>query len=234
MNNYPLIEVPTLVTNEKIEDCISLKNEQKLIFETKAIGQPDNQELTLKPFFNIHHERYTIYWNIMNKKQYQQFGEEEKRRRAREQNIIVDEITPNEQQPEVDHNMKVKNSYSGYSNAVHSGWRDARNEGYFSYEMKVDPYKDMYLFVTYNKSDYTIEMDGIKMKREFTISIDGQHIATEHFNHKDTAELYSKSYRIPRDIVKDKQNVVVKFQANKDKVAGGVYRLRILNESSLS
>ena len=33
------------------------------------------------------------------------------------------------------------------------GWREVINEGYFSYEMNVDPDKQMYLVVTYWGSD---------------------------------------------------------------------------------
>ncbi|WP_058308011.1 glycoside hydrolase family 127 protein [Gracilibacillus massiliensis] len=233
LNNHPLIEVPTLVTEEDLSNWIMLKDKEQLIFETNAIGQPGNQQVTLKPFFNIHHERYTIYWNIMSETRYQQVGDEEKKRRAREQNVIIDEVTPHEQQPEVDHQLKEVNSFSGYSNDVHSGWRDARNGGYFSYVMKVKSNHPMYLYVTYNKSDATIDVDGIKLEREFTISVDDHILAKEHFNQPNIGELYSKSYRIPTQLIEGKEKVTVKFSADERKIAGGVYHLRVLNEPNL-
>lgn len=233
LNNHPLIDVPVLVTNEPLNEWIKIKDVEKLVFETEAIGQPGHQQLQLKPFYDIHHERYTIYWNIMSEQEFKEFGDEERKRKAREQKIIVDEVTPNEQQPEVDHNIQEKNSTSGYSNDVHSGWRDARDEGYFSYDLRVDPEKEMYLYITYNKSDFMLEINGKKMERDFEIKIDGHVLAREHFNKPNIGELYSKSYPIPKALINDKDKVTVTFYAKRNKVAGGIYHVRMLNEPSL-
>src|SRR5699024_10613392 len=154
LNNHPLIEVPTLVTNKRLEEWITVVDKEKLIFETEAIGQPDNQKVTLKPFYDIHHERYNMYWYKITDEEYKHFHDEEKERKQKEQKVGIDEVTPHEQQPEIEHNIQISNSHSGYSNDVRSGWRDARDGGFFSYDMKVDPAKSMYLQVTYNKSDF--------------------------------------------------------------------------------
>ncbi|QGH35421.1 glycoside hydrolase family 127 protein [Gracilibacillus salitolerans] len=233
LNNHPLIDVPTLVTDRPLNDWIKAKDKEKLLFETEAIGQPGHQRVQLKPFYDIHHERYTIYWNIMSEQEFKEFGDEERKRKAREQKMIVDEVTPNEQQPEVDHNMQAKNSTSGYSNDVHSGWRDARDGGYFSYDLKVDPEKKMYLFITYNKSDFTMEIDGKRLERDFEIKIDGHVLAEEHFNKPNIGELYSKTYPIPTELINGKEKVTVTFSAAKNKIAGGVYQVRMINDPSL-
>ncbi|SFM43744.1 hypothetical protein SAMN04487943_11832 [Gracilibacillus orientalis] len=233
LNNHPLIDVPTLVTEGPLNEWIKVNNNEKLLFETEAIGQPDHQRVKLKPFYDIHHERYTIYWNIMSNQEFKEFGDEEKNQKARQQQIIVDEVTPNEQQPEVDHNMQARNSTSGYSNDVHSGWREARDGGYFSYDLKVDPTREMYLYVTYNKSDFTIEIEGKKLDRDFEIKIDGYVLAKEHFNQPNIGELYSKTYPIPTELINGKDKVAVTFAAEKNKIAGGVYHVRMLNNQSL-
>ncbi len=35
-----------------------------LTFRTKGIGQP--QDITLIPFYETHHERYSVYWKLMS------------------------------------------------------------------------------------------------------------------------------------------------------------------------
>lgn len=234
LNNHPLIEVPTIVTNdEEPEKCISRKNSKELIFETKAIGQPGNQTLTLLPFYSLHHQRYTIYWDVMNEEEYIVFLEQEKKSRIREQEITVDVVTPNEQQPEVDHHLNSKNSTSGYLNEAHRGFRDARDGGYFQYKMKVEAEKQMYLYVNYFGSDSTLTVNGEKMEREFTIHIDDVEIATQELKGEKPGELINESYSIPMHLTNNKKEVNVAFKAPKGKVAGGVYGIRILKEPKL-
>ncbi|MFQ9617790.1 MAG: beta-L-arabinofuranosidase domain-containing protein, partial [Clostridium butyricum] len=63
LNHYPGIVVPTLVSNDKnLKNLIKSVDLQRLEFETESIGQPGNVKCRLIPFYEIHHERYTIYW----------------------------------------------------------------------------------------------------------------------------------------------------------------------------
>ncbi|MFC4403482.1 beta-L-arabinofuranosidase domain-containing protein [Gracilibacillus xinjiangensis] len=234
LNNYPLIEVPTIVTNvDQLEQWIHLQDAEKLIFETVKVGQPGNQKLQLKPFYDIHHERYTIYWNIMDGRSYEHFVDAEKELRDRIQKVTVDVVTPHEQQPEVDHNMKAEKSTSGYLNIVHSGYRDARDGGYFSYEMKVDKTKDMYVSVTYFGGDMPMHVNGKWMERDFSIWINDEKIGEQILNNNKPGQLFTVSYQIPKYLFTEKETVRVKFQADEGKIAGGVYEVRMLNESKI-
>ncbi|WP_407647251.1 beta-L-arabinofuranosidase domain-containing protein [Gracilibacillus oryzae] len=234
LNNYPLIEVPALVTNkDKLDQWIHVKDKEKLIFETDAVGQPGDQKLTLKPFYDIHHERYTIYWNIMNEESFQNFVDEEKALRDRIQKVTVDVVTPHEQQPEVDHQMESDNSSSGYLNVVHSGYRDAKDGGFFSYEMNVDPSREMFVLVTYFGGDMPMHTDGKWMQREFSILVDEEKIGEQTLDNNKPGQLFTVSYPIPGQLTEGKDKVRVKFQADKDKIAGGVYEVRILNERNI-
>src|SRR5699024_10412415 len=99
--------------------------------------------------------------------------------------------------------------------------------------MKVEPAKSMYLQVTYNKSDFKLEVDGKTMEREFTIRVDDVVIATEQFNSPHFGELYAKSYQIPDELISDKKKVTITFSSEPGKIAGSVYFVRMLNERSL-
>ncbi|UOQ47067.1 glycoside hydrolase family 127 protein [Gracilibacillus caseinilyticus] len=232
LNHHPLINVPTLVTDSPLEEQVTCTDQGRLYFETDAIGYPGQQRMKLKPFYDIHHERYTIYWYVMSHALYKERGDAELKRKAKEQQIIVDEVTPHEQQPEIEHHMQAVRSSSGYNNDVHSGWRDARDGGYFSYQLKVEQDREMYLYVTYNRGDFTMEENGRSYQRHFDILLEGEVIATEHFTKPNIGALYGKRYPIPSRLLADKDYVTVTFSAKEDAIAGGVYHVRMLNEAS--
>ncbi|KAA0965618.1 glycoside hydrolase family 127 protein [Sporosarcina sp. ANT_H38] len=231
LDNHPLIDVPVLVADtEDLNHWIRPIENSILRFETLAVGQSGNQKITLIPFYQLHHQRYTIYWNIMNEAAYHNFhdGEEEELRRKRD--ITVDYVNPNEQQPEIEHHLSSSNSNSGYLNIVHKGWRDCRDEGIFSYEMAVQSTKQMYLVVTYFGSDSTLYVDGQAYNREFDIVVDGTVIVNQKLEAIHPGKLFDVCYEIPRVLTKEKERVEIKFSSKPGTVAGGVYGVRIINE----
>lgn len=231
LDNHPLIDVPTLVANEDDpNDWIKQVSHHPLVFETDPLGQPGNQSITLVPFYDLHHERYALYWNVMTEKDYENFTDEKQEAMKRHREITIDEVFPNEQQPEVEHNLQTKNSYAGYLNVVQRGWRDSRGDGFFSYDMKVEPDRQMYLCVTYYGSDHTLYFDGKSYVRDFEILVDGTVIATQKLAVNKPGSLFEVCYEIPEALTKDKEKVEVKFKSEEGKAAGGVYGVRITNE----
>ncbi|WP_186577861.1 glycoside hydrolase family 127 protein [Aquibacillus kalidii] len=231
LNNHELIDVPTLVTDETdLNAWIHPVQGENLTFETEAVGQPGNVKVKLIPFYELHHQRYTLYWKIMNKQEFASFVDYEKEELERKRRITVDEVSPNEQQPEVDHRIKSKNSTSGYLNVVQKGWRDSRGDGYFSYEMMVQPDRQMYLLVSYYGSDTTLHVDGKAYERDFAILIDNQEIARQSLRANKPGGLFDVSYKIPLELTQGKQKVELTFKSEEGKAAGGVYGVSIINE----
>lgn len=234
LNNHPLIDVPALITEETDpNNWIKRAKGASLKFETKKVGQPGSVKVTLIPFYALHHQRYTLYWNIMNQSEYSSFQDKEKEEQDRLRKITIDAVQPNEQQPEVDHDIQSYHSLSGYLNTVHRGWRDSRGEGYFSYQMEVDRDKQTYLLVTYYGSDNTLHVDGNKYERDFSIEVDGVEIARQELTGSQPGSLFDVSYTIPESLTKGKSKVEVKFVSKEGKAAGGVYGLRTVNEKVL-
>ncbi|WP_138416018.1 DUF6805 domain-containing protein [Aquibacillus sediminis] len=166
----------------------------------------------------------------MDKEQYSNYKDKEQEELEKARKITVDTVNPNEQQPEVDHNIQMKQSQSGYLNLVHSGWRDCRGDGFFSYDMKVDPEQYMYLLVTYFGSDATLHVDGKSYQRDFDILIDGEVIASQQLHANKPGALFDVCYEIPAHLMINKEKVEVRFKSEEGKAAGGVYGVRILNE----
>jgi DUF1680 family protein len=230
LNNHPLIDVPTLVADKQdIKWWIKPVKGVPLRFETDSIGQPGNVAVTLIPFYELHHQRYTLYWNLMDEEAYRTFVDKETEEYEKLRAFTVDVVQPYEQQPEIEHGIKTRNSNSGYFNFVNRGWRDCRGEGFFSYDMKVESDKPMYLQVTYFGGDQTFYVDGKKYERDFDIQIDGTVIALEKLvGHRDNV-LFNVCYGIPSVLTTGKNKVEVRFSSIEGKAAGGVYGLRVLN-----
>ncbi|WP_416150418.1 beta-L-arabinofuranosidase domain-containing protein [Salipaludibacillus sp. HK11] len=229
LNNHPLIQVPTLVADKgNVNEWIKPVEGSQLTFETEAVGQPGNQKITLIPFFNLHHQRYSLYWNVMDAEAFKVFVDKEQEEIEAQKVLTVDEVQPNEQQPEVEHNVKKENSTSDYLSLVQSGWRDARDGGFFSYEMAVEPDKQMTLEVTYFGDDRKIIENGKEYVREFDIVVDGNKIANQTLNgNSSPVSTFEVQYDIPSELVEGKQKVEVKFQSSEGKIAGGVYGVRM-------
>ena len=227
-NNHPLIDVPTLVTEKEPETTLQLVDAATLTFETEAIGQPGNQKMSLIPFYDLHHERYTVYWDVLTLEAYENFVDHEKEIADALRKVTVDFVQPGEQQPETDHGVQSENSLMGYLNLVDCHWRDTRDGGFVSYQMAVDPEKDNSIIVTYHGGDHHLHIDSIRFDREFDILVDGVVVATERIESPQAGALIDRTYSIPIEQTKDKDKVEVKFQAGKEKIAGGLYGVRTI------
>lgn len=219
------IAVPDIIAADKDPNTfITPSDLSKLEFTLNASGAT----VKLMPYFNLHHQRYTLYWNL--------YDENEE--------IVKDEFTialdaatldtvrPNEQQPEVDHAMKNNNSFSGYFDTAARGWRDARGaEGYFSYEMKVDSNSDNYIAALYWGSDVPFSEGGVSYTRDFTVYVDDTAVGTQTLNKNSPNNLFYEFYKIPAELVSGKEKVTVKFAPNgAGKAAGGVFEVRITDK----
>lgn len=100
-------------------------------------------------------------------------------------------------------------------------WRDARNGGYFSYNLKTNGETGLSLMVRYwgNESG----------NRTFDILIDNVKLVTENLTGKwNVSEFRNVEYKIPDSMVKGKESIRVKFQAPSNGYAGGAFYIRLL------
>ena len=229
-NNHPLIDVPTLVTREEPEAWLQLIDQKTLTFETKPIAQPGQKTMTMIPFYDLHHERYTIYWNVMSEEDFNTYVNHEKKLADELRAKTMDFVQPGEQQPETDHHIHSDKSKIGYLNIVDRHWRDARDGGFVSYQLRVDPNMQNSLMLTYYGGDHDLFIDGKTFTRQFDILIDGERIATETLKNSQPGELFDRIYSIPIDLTTEKETVEIRFQAGKEKIAGGLYGVRTIKE----
>ncbi len=193
-----------------------------LTFRTHGIGRP--QDVTLKPFYEVHRQRYAVYWDLFSeagwKAQAAELAAVEARRIAEEART-VDVVRPGEQQSEIDH--KVQGEKSDPVEALGRKLRHAYDGGWFSYEMKVDPAAANELVCNWWGDE--------SGERNFDILVDGTKIASQKLLHNQPGKFWDATYPIPTDLTQGKQKVTVKLQAQPGNFAGGLFGCRILRSS---
>ena len=177
---------------------------------------------TLIPFFRLHDSRYQVYWPQMNESGFNEFVTEAKSRTALAAELqakTVDQITPGEQQPEVEHDFKSESSESGVYKGRH--WRHAHANGYFQYRLANPELRAKTLQISYSKDD---------TNRQFNILINGETLAQVSLPvGAPDSDFYHVDYPLTA-AMKAAESLVIRFEAAPDSMAGGIYGIRLLAE----
>ena len=122
-------------------------------------------------------------------------------------------------QPEADHAMQQQQSTTG--NFQDEFWRDARNEGFFSYKMATNGETGLSLIVRYWGAEWG--------SRKFAIYLDDEKLVTEDNTGRwNQSQFKEVKYEIPDSMVKDKRQIRIKFQSLSGNTAGAVYYVRLV------
>ena len=209
--NHPAIKVPVLVTEDsKITQWITHK--EGLTFEIKKIVRPMNKPILLKPFYDLHHERYSLYWMKLNEEEYtKQLNADQTREEVLNQ-YTLDVVKPGNQQSEIEHDFRGKHTYTGYLAEVDKSFREAKEEdGFISYTLKVQKGKMNLLNISYYGLDEPLF-------RNFNIEVNGMHLVEEKLEATGRSEMVDKTYTIPEVVLenlevnhKGKTEVEIKF-----------------------
>lgn len=219
----PVDKAPVLVEDDlqNIAGKVKPVKDKPLNFklEVKMINP---EELTLEPFNKIHDARYMMYWLALTDEGYQAYldslADIEKKKLDLEHRTI-DFVATGEQQPETDHALLKENSGTG--NTFDESYRDARDGGYFSYDMNTNSETNLCLFVRYWGAEWG--------SRKFDIYIDDEKLLTEDNTDKWNLSMFKDVlYPVPDTMIAGKSHVRVKFQASKRSTAGAVYSIRLV------
>jgi hypothetical protein len=174
--------------------------------------------LALVPFFRLHDARYQMYWETTTRDgladRKARIAAAELARAAREA-ATLDQVTPGEQQPEVEHDYRGEDTESGLFSGRH--WRHGRD---FRYTLHPRGESRVLLSVTYSGND---------SGREFDILANGTVIATQSLVAAAPGEFVEKQYEIPASVLAASSDgrVTIRFVA-KRVLAGGVFDVRLL------
>ena len=179
--------------------------------------------LLLQPFYEVHDARYMMYWMVLTDPSILDRLEKEQKEALALDEKTVDKVAPGEQQPEVDHKMKIENSTSG----THQGefYRDAGkcsggDGGLISYEFETNSEDSLSLMVRYWGNE--------GCTRTFDIKIDDEKLTTETISNRwKKDEFVNVTYPIPDAMIKGKKIVRISFTASSGMV-GGIFGVRLL------
>jgi hypothetical protein len=126
---------------------------------------------------------------------------------------------PGEQQPEADHGMKMERTNSGlFKDAF---YREVMQGGQLSYLLYPKGESNLKLMIRYWGNE--------QGKRSFKIYIDDVLVATENIAGKwNRNEFVNVEYLIPKLLVKNKSQVVLKIVPDSENIAGGLYFIALL------
>jgi uncharacterized protein len=222
----PIDKAPILIEDDKskIIELVPVKDKLLTFKFPKELKIINPINLELEPFYRIHDARYMMYWMALTSGQYQSYLDSiatiETKKLAL-QKRTVDFVSPGEQQPEADHDMKTSNSKTG--NQLDEFWRDANNGGYFSYNLSTKGETGLSLIVRYWGAEWG--------SRKFDIYIDDEKLVAENNTGRwNQSKFIDIEYAIPDTMVKGKQNVRVKFQPLPQNTAGAVYFVRLVRK----
>jgi len=219
LNHIPTPPVPVLLCDAKqLVERTSPVTGKPLTFVTHGIGQP--ADVTLVPFYRLHHQRYSVYWQLCSEEGWKAKAAEQAAAEARRRELearTIDFVQPGEPQLETDHKLQGENTQSGELNGRR--WRHAP-DGWFSYDVKVLPDQPISLGVTYWGSDAG--------NRSFDVLVNGETVATQRLERNHPEEFFDETYAVPASLTQGKDHVTVRFQAKPGNTAGGVFGLRVL------
>jgi len=217
----PVYGTPVLLTdNKNIHDWV-LPAAQPLQFEIKGVAKP--MDITLVPFYKIYNQFYSVYWDYFTNADWsgRQAAYEAEKKAAQElEERTIDHFRIGEMQPERDHHLAASEK-SYVSDALGRMGREARGGNYFSFEMKIIPGIKNSLLLTYIGDD---------RGRMFDILVDGVKLATEEWNGGKTGKFYNKEFPLPEEMLKGKNNITLRIEANHNRTAGRIFGVRIIKE----
>ncbi len=172
----------------KAAEWVKLKDAESLTFTTDSKASADGKEYILKPFYDIHHTRYTIYFNAENQK--------EDERTVKFSSISVDSVEAGRQQSEVDHRSKASGTEMGYIQNVDRAYRSINEKGgSFSYKMKFDTTKKNTLVITVYGND----------EGSICVSLNGHNIGKISNDGSKGECLVDYELSVPEEIVAEKR-----------------------------
>ena len=191
--------------------------------------------LTLQPFYQIHHQRYMCYWYQQTAENYANSSMAQSEAEAEAMAArTLDFVAPGEQQSEAGHEYNYSSdSSTGTYQSEH--YRDARANGYIQYT----------LFNNARESDRLSIMLRFNLAdkgRMGTLTVDGQKLADitipSAAKGSDANGFFNVEYLLPENMVKDaqgqvKQRFVVRLTASATTMCPGIYYVRLMKECDL-
>lgn len=218
----PMSRAPLIVTagDDDILEHISPVPGRPGVFRTKGLVKPE--DVILSPFYDLHFQRYAIYWQTSDEAGWEERKEMLAAMERKERELdarTVDQVRLGEQQSEIDHNMRFERSSSNLGREGRR-WRSGNDGGWFSYRMMVP--------ADGGKAAVRLEFWGHDNGPAFDLLVDDKVIASPQAKHKGVEGYYGVEYPVPDEALKAGEAVTVRIQGREGLGTGSIYGLRVV------
>lgn len=193
-------------------------------FRSQGVVMPE--DLRFVPLHRIYEEPYAVYYPLVSPDDWSSRKREietERDASRRLEEATCDFVTPGYQQPEVEHSLSCERSE--IEDFDDRKCRVAKDGGWFSYQLKVDPGELMALVITY--------WGGVWHERNFDILLDGEPVASQKLLANRPGDFFEQYHEIPASRTAGRSLVTVRFQSRPGDIAGGVFGVRMMRASAV-
>ncbi len=215
----PLAEAPMLVGDlPRLAEHVRRLPGETLRFSAAEIIEPaGSRDLELIPFFRVHDARYMTYWRVATPGERAQVVDELAAAERETMDLAartVDQITPGEQQPEVEHDYAGEDSRTG----THLGrsWRETG--AWFSYRLRTESNPNLRLRLTY---------DGGERDRGFDVLVNDQVVGTVKLAGQSPDRFVDVEFALPAATAAG-QSTTITVRAHAGRRSGTIFDLRLL------
>ena len=189
-------------------------------FRMKDAGHP--RDIELKPFYVIHDRRYTVYWDLFNKKKWAREQEKQQTESVYMKDLwarTLDYFQPGDSTSESDHGFQAENSSNGWH--MNRQYRTIYT-GSMSCEMKIKEGQALTLMIDY--------WGGFSGARTFDLIVNDSVITTENISDRNSGDFIASLYEIPDALISGKPSIKVSLRPHEGNRGGPVYGMRIIKE----
>ena len=220
--------IPSFVSDAAVTDWLKPVADKPGNFHAAGRDNDDQtREIDLVPFYRLHRRTYAIYWDLYTsgtwKQQLAEVAAERERQRKLEA-ATISALQPGDTNKEKEFNQQ------GEETTVDRmmGRTGRRGKKWFSFDLPVEPSRPVSLVVTYNSEQ--------RPKRSAEILIDGRRIGEQAIegspNGSAVGHFFDVDYKVPPELIKDKQKVTVRFQATTGSEIPTVFGVRTIRAGS--
>ena len=209
----PMPRVPATALKDPAS-CLERTTGGAIAFHLKG------SDIILKPIYDLHFSRYTMYWRLPDEADEKAFAEA----RAKEAELAkrtVDSVLIGDDKSEKAHGFAGEKTEWGtglYGEYHEYKWRHASSGGFFSFRLAVGEGGGARTLV----AKYLARERG---KRTFDVLVDGKVVHTENLvDNKKPGFIFTEA-SIPAELLAGKKSVEVRFVPKQGNTAGGLFGL---------
>jgi hypothetical protein len=182
---------------------VEMISRSPLLFRTHDLARP--HDVILAPFYQIQHERYTVYWRLSTPdswNQQQQAIASTEQQWAEARAVAVDSVSIGDPVSEAAHQFTGRNTQSGTLGA--RTWREAQKDGSFSYKLDPKNARALTLLCALGSRD---------RPNKFAVFVNDTKLANPQPDATAPGDIQLARYPIPAAVLTSGHPLTIRFQA---------------------